>query len=162
MQQFSDSMFSLDLKYSFLLPEKRRIAHNASHSVIQRSVKDLGKATASQSKPENAASKKDDAVEKLFARLSELELEETANELQENSMKIESLNLGHETRVHFEEDSVEGTSNNHKSVHSNRGKENNCIRFRHTSDEERNSVGSVPESKVFNLGYFFFDAPCSF
>ena len=100
-----------------------------------RSVKELDKEKKEEKKEAKIKTngKEENSVEKLFARLDELEMEEKMTALKEHEIKIEELNSGKTNHVRFKdnEEAEEKVLNGEENLVVNKGE--NCIRFKHTN-----------------------------
>ena len=103
---------------------KRRTAHKSSHNIISRPVKKFDDAELNKDETEPTTLTDSSAVDDLFARLDELEIQEQNDDELLNERKTDDTKT--ESRVRFEGDvAVE------KELESS---QENCIRFNHTNN----------------------------
>ena len=116
---------------------KKHIAHKSTHNIKPRSLKDLDREKRENSGkkelPKQDSEQDSMVVERLFARLDELELEEKTTALKEHEARMKELKPDKENHVRFK-DNEEDTNSfvNDSTSDMVNNEEENCIRFKHT------------------------------
>ena len=127
---------------------KKHIAHKSTHNIKPRSLKDLDREKMEKKSEEKMQkpSKEDMlVVDKMFARLDELENEEEMIAMKEHEQRMNDLKPDKTNHVRFQDNKQDDEIVMNGSIHEAGGgireagsSEENCIRFKHTeSDSEK-------------------------
>jgi len=142
---------------------KRHIAHKSTHNIKPRSLKDLDREKMeNKSKEKIQKPNKEDmlVVDKLFARLDELENEEEIIAMKEHEQIMNELKPEKTNHVRFQDNKrddeivMNGSINEaESSIHEAGSSEENCIRFKHTesnSEKTDQKDSSFMEKTMMN------------